>query len=89
MDKADEWSCYIGTLCTAESPTERERLPVADVPNAIMYFIELEVNRQSRVETSIQHSMSALAIMRESRNSPPHMGIYHCLSISNFVFHLR
>ena len=35
--------CYIGTLCDAESLTERRRLPVTDVPNAILYFIELEV----------------------------------------------
>ncbi len=33
---------YIGTLCDAQSLTERQRLPVADVPNAITYFIELE-----------------------------------------------
>ena len=34
---------YIGTLCDAESLTERRGLPVTDVPNAITYFIELEV----------------------------------------------
>jgi hypothetical protein len=36
---------YIGTLCDRQSLTERQRLPVADVPNAIMYFIESVINR--------------------------------------------
>jgi hypothetical protein len=37
--------CYIGTLCDAESLTGRQLLPVADIPNAIMYFIEREIIR--------------------------------------------
>jgi hypothetical protein len=36
--------CFIGTLSGAEPLTERRRLRVADVPNAIMDFIESEVN---------------------------------------------
>ena len=35
MDKADEWMLLYWRLCDAVSLTERQRLPVADVPNAI------------------------------------------------------
>jgi hypothetical protein len=66
MDKADEWSCYIGTLCDAESLTERQRLPVADVPNAIMYFIELEVNTSQK-----EHTGCHIAVTRLYRSTLP------------------
>jgi hypothetical protein len=47
MDKADEWMLLYWHLVRRESLLGRRLLRVADIPNAIMYFIGFEKSRGS------------------------------------------
>jgi hypothetical protein len=48
MDKANEWMLFYWHLERRETLTERWRMRVAGIPNAIMYFIGLESQGRAR-----------------------------------------